>query len=194
MDKGFIKIKKERIGRLVEIFLIMAKIGCLTFGGGWSIIGQMQNEFVEKKKWMTEEQIVDFMSLAKSFPGIMIINMSVFSGYVMEGAAGAVAAAFGLSAPAIICIAVVTCFYGALKENPYVARLLNGVRCVVIPIILNAAWKLKGKALGSKKALLLLSASFLLCAFTPVSKPLVVVGGAVLGLILWREEEFHDIS
>ena len=64
--------------RLGTIFYIMAKIGLFTFGGGWSIIAQMQNEFVDKRRWLTEEQVVDYMSLAKSFQGEIIINMSVF--------------------------------------------------------------------------------------------------------------------
>ncbi len=186
MDESVDTKKKGRLFRLLVIFFIMAKIGCFTFGGGWSIIGQMQNEFVEKRKWMTEEQIVDFLSLAKSFPGVMIINMSVLSGYMMEGPMGALAAAFGLSAPAILAIAVVAYFYGFLKNNVYVAKVLNGVRCVVIPIILNASWKLKSKSLVSRISYVLFAVSFLICAFTNVSKPLVIVLGALLGLVIWR--------
>lgn len=181
-----------RLRRLAAIFCTMAKIGCFTFGGGWSIIGQIQNEFVEKRGWMTEEQIVDFMSLAKSFPGIMIINMSVLCGYTMEGAAGSFAAAFGLSAPAILCIGLVTYFYSALKQNVYVEKILNGVRCVVIPIILQAAWKLRGKALTSKKGYVLMVIAFIVCAFTAVSKPVVIVAGALIGLVLWKGETSHD--
>lgn len=183
-----------RAGRLMVMFWTMAKIGCFTFGGGWSIIGQMQVEFVEKRGWMTQEQIIDFMSLAKSFPGIMIINMSVLCGYAMEGAAGALAAAFGLSAPAIAAIGLVTYFYGSLKDNPYVEKVLNGVRCVVIPIILQAAWKLKDKSLISTVSYVLLSASFVVCAFTDVSKPVVMVAGAVLGLVIWRGGREHGAA
>lgn len=186
--------EEGRLKRLALIFFTMAKIGCFTFGGGWSIIGQMQDEFVEKRGWMTEEQIVDFMSLAKSFPGIMIINMSVLSGYVMEGVAGSIAAAFGLSTPAIVAIAIVAYFYNTLKTNVYVAKVLNGVRCVVIPIILNAAWKLKKKSLTSRAAYLFFAVSFVICAFTDISKPLVIVAGAVLGLIVWRGVKTDDAA
>jgi len=185
---------KSRINRLAIMFFTMAKIGCFTFGGGWSIIGQMQEEFVEKRGWMTEEQIVDFMSLAKSFPGIMIINMSVLCGYAMEGVAGAMAAAFGLSTPAIVAIALVAHFYNSLKTNPYVAKVLGGVRCVVIPIILNAAWKLKQKSLTSGTAYLFLAVSFVICAFTDTSKPLVIIAGAILGLIVWRGVKTDDAA
>ncbi|MCI8516014.1 MAG: chromate transporter [Hungatella sp.] len=172
----------------------MAKIGCFTFGGGWSIIGQIQIEFVEKRKWMTEEEIIDFMSLAKSFPGIMIINMSVLCGYAMEGAPGALAAAFGLAAPAVAAIGLVTYFYDSLKSNLYVEKVLNGVRCVVIPIILQASWKLKDKSLTGTISCLLLAVSFGVCAFTDVSKPLVMTAGALLGLWVWRGGKSHGAA
>lgn len=168
------------------MFWTMAKIGCFTFGGGWSIIVQIQHEFVDKRGWMTEEQIIDFMSVAKSFPGIMIVNMSVLCGYAMEGAAGALAAAFGLTAPALAAIGLVAYFYSSLKANPYVEKVLNGVRCVVIPIILQAAWKLKGKSLTDMISYIFFAVSFVVCAFTDISKPIVIVTGAVLGLLVWR--------
>lgn len=180
------EITENRTGRLLAMFWIMAKIGCLTFGGGWSIIGQMQAEFVEKRGWLSQEQIIDFMSLAKSFPGIMIINMSVLCGYAMEGVAGALSAAFGLTAPAILAIGLVTYFYGSLKSNPYVEKVLNGVRCVVIPIILQAAWKLKDKSLTSAVSYGLLAAAFAVCGFTDISKPAVMIVGAALGLLIFR--------
>lgn len=175
-----------RLKRLAVMFWTMAKIGCFTFGGGWSIIGQVQNEFVEKRGWMTEEQIVDFMSLAKSFPGVMIINMSVLCGYAMEGVAGALAASFGLSAPAVFAIGLVAYFYDSLKNNPAIEKILGGVRCVVIPIILQASWKLKGKSLVSNASWAFFAAAFVLCAFTGISKPLVIVAGAVLGLVFFK--------
>ena len=178
--------ERPTIGKLAVMFWTMAKIGCFTFGGGWSIIVQIQHEFVDKRGWMTEEQIIDFMSVAKSFPGIMIVNMSVLCGYAMGGVAGALAAAFGLTAPAIIAIGLVTYFYSSLKANPYVERVLNGVRCVVIPIILQAAWKLRGKSLTSVISYVFLAASFVVCAFTDISKPIVIVAGAVLGLMVCK--------
>lgn len=141
---------------------------------------------MERRSWMTKEQIVDFMSLAKSFPGIMIINMSVLSGYTMAGVPGALAAAFGLSFPAVVCIGIVTYFYSTLKSNPYVVKILNGVRCVVVPIILSASWKLKDKSLTTKRAYPFLLVSFVICAFTSISKPILIVAGAILGLWVWK--------
>lgn len=176
------------------IFGTMAKIGCFTFGGGWSIVAQMQEEFVDRRGWITEEQLVDFMSLSRSFPGIMIINISVMFGYTVSGVTGALAAAFGLSLPALLSIAVVTYFYSAMKSNVYVAKILNGVRCAVIPIILSAAWKLKGKALTCKIGYGIMAVALVLCAFTSVNKILVVVMGAASGLLIFRKEKFDAVS
>lgn len=154
----------------------------------------MQAEFVEKRRWLTQEQIIDFMSLAKSFPGIMIVNMSVLCGYAMEGVAGALSASFGLTAPAILAIGLVTYFYSSLKSNPYVEKVLNGVRCVVIPIILQAAWKLKDKSLTSAVSYVLMAAAFVVCGFTDISKPGVMIAGVALGLLIWRGGDQHGAA
>ena len=161
--------------RLLTIFTVLFKVGCVTFGGGWGIIAQMQEEFVDRRHWMEEEQLVDFISLGKSFPGIMIINIAVLFGYTMEGFWGAVIAAFSLSLPALISITVVTYFYSALKDN--------GVRCAVIPIMLAAAVRLKGKSLVDKPGYVLAGIAVLVCTFTGVNKALVVIGGAAFGLL-----------
>ncbi|MCD8222795.1 MAG: chromate transporter [Clostridiales bacterium] len=182
----------DRSGRLFTLFLVMAKIGCFTFGGGWSIVTQMQNEFVERRGWMTEEEIVDYLSLAKSFPGIMIVNMSVISGYSMAGIPGAFAAACGLVFPAFITISIVTYFYVYLKSNLYAQRILNGVRSAVVPIILSAALKLKSRSLIAKKSWVLMIASFVLCAFTDFSKVLLILAGALLGLLLWSSDDVKE--
>lgn len=174
--------KKEN--RYWTIFWVMFKIGCITFGGGWSIIAQLQEEFVDKRHWIDQDQLVDFISLGRSFPGIMIINISVLFGYTAAGFWGAVLAAFGLSLPALICIAIVTMFYSALKDNVWVAKALDGVRCAVIPIILGAAVRLKDAALKGPLSYVLAAAALVVCTFTGVNKILIVVTGAVIGIVL----------
>lgn len=176
----------SRIGekrKLLTIFMVMFKIGCITFGGGWSIIAQLQEEFVDRRHWMEEDELVDYISIGRSLPGIMIINISILSGYRMAGALGAAAAAFGLSAPAIICISIVTLFYTRIRDNIWAAKALNGVRCAVIPIILGAAIKLKDKSLTCRMGYLLAVIALAVCTFTDVNKIFVVVSGGFIGLI-----------
>lgn len=178
----------KNVKRIVTIFYVMFKIGMFTFGGGWSIIAQIQAEFSEQRQWLKEEQIVDYMSLAKSFPGIMIINMSVFCGYAMAGVSGAVAAAFGLSTPALLAIAVVTYFYSSIRDNVYAARILNGIRSVVVPIMISGCVKLWKPAMKGKRAYVIFLISLLVCAFTGFNKLVLVIIALLAGLILWKGE------
>lgn len=185
---------RERIKKLTEIYRIMFQIGLFTFGGGWSIIAQMQDEFVEKRGWMTKEQVVDFMSIAKSFPGIMIINMSVLCGYAMGGVSGAISAAFGLSSPALLAIAAITYCYAGLRENVLVARLLNGVRSVVIPIIISACLKLWATSMKSLASWGILILSVVLCLLTDINKLLLILAALAAGLWIWRGANGDDLS
>ena len=95
-------------GRVPDIFLTFLKFGCFTFGGGWSIVAQIQKEYVEKKKWITDEELLDFTSVARSVPGLMIGNASVLFGYQTAGIPGALAALLGITLPPFVIMIFVT--------------------------------------------------------------------------------------
>lgn len=176
--------------------LYFCKIGCFTFGGGWSIVAQMQQEFVEKRGWITEEELLDFTSVARSLPGIMIGNTSLIFGYHIAGIPGAIASVVGITIPSLIIIALVTLVYDAFRSNPYVLRALVGIRAAVLPIILSAALRLRKGAfkdwLGYALAALAVVLSML-----KVGTILIVVLGVVAGLLIGevkaRKEGEHDL-
>jgi chromate transporter len=174
----------EKWKKNVTIFCVMFKIGCFTFGGGWGIVAQMQEEFADRRHWVTEQQILDFMSVGRSLPGLMIMNISVMFGYTVAGPVGALSATLGLSTPALLVFSIVTYFYTAMKQIGAVSHVLNGVRGAVIPVIIGAAWKLKGQALVSRISYVIMAVAFFLCTFTSLSKPMIVILGAVFGLAL----------
>lgn len=178
---------KEKFKKLWTIYIVMFKIGALTFGGGWSIISQVQEEFVEKRHWVNEEQIMDYMSLARTFPGIMVVNFSILTGYAMNGFTGAIAASLGLVSPAVVVVSLVVLFYDSIKSNPAVIRTLNGIRSAVIPIILLAAWKLKSRAVTIKLQWALALAALYICAFTSIPKSMVIILGAVIGFLIQKK-------
>ena len=180
MDKNDMEKKS-----LLTIYLVMFRIGAITFGGGWSIMAQMEEEFCEKRNWIRKEDILDYMSMARSFPGIMIINYSLMCGYRMGGIPGGITAALGLSSPAILILSVITVCYTWLIENPLVARMMTGVRCVVIPIMIKAAWKMKAAALKEVIGYFLMAGAFLICAFTSFDKLLLVAISALIGILWW---------
>ena len=81
--------------RAPGLFWQFFKIGCYTFGGGWSIVAQMQKEYVEKRHWLTEEELLDITSVGRSLPGLMIGNVSYLFGYHVAGFPGALACLLG---------------------------------------------------------------------------------------------------
>lgn len=170
--------------QIIEMCLVMAKISCFTFGGGWSILAQMQREFHEKRGWITSEELMDFASVGRSLPGIMIMNITTMFGYRMAGVIGVISALIGLVLPPLAVICVVTTFYTTIKENVWVSKALIGVRAAVVPIILEAILKLKKKALVDKAAYGIMTVAFLLCLLTPVSNVIVVILGAIAGLLI----------
>ena len=104
-------MKKEKIKNGLMLFAFFFKIGCFTFGGGWSILAQMEQEFVDKKKLITKEELLDMVAVGKSVPGIMITNISMLFGYYVGGWFGGVCAVLGMTCPAVLILSFVTVFY-----------------------------------------------------------------------------------
>ena len=127
--------KKAEKGRVLSIFLTFLKFVCFTFGGGWSIVSQIQKEYVEDKHWITDEELLDFTSVGRSVPGLMISNASVLFGYHAAGFGGALAALAGICLPPIVIMYGVTFVYNLVHDNLYIARAMMGVRAAVVPML-----------------------------------------------------------
>ena len=170
--------------QMLEMGFVMAKISCFTFGGGWSILAQMQKEFGEKRGWISEEELMDFASVGRSLPGIMILNNTTMFGYRMGGVPGAVIADIGLVLPPLAVICIVTGFYDAIKDNVWVAKAMVGVRAAVVPVILEACIKLGRKGLVDKITWGIMLLALGLSLFTSVGNVTVILLGAAAGLLI----------
>ena len=181
----------------LQLFLEFAKFGCFTFGGGWSIIAQMQQLYVEKRKEITSQELLDLTSVAKSLPGTMISNVAMLYGYRVGGLPGGFAAVFGMILPPLVVIVVISYFYAAFRANPWVNAAMEGMQAAVVPIIFSAAINLVKGSIPYPPCVLLLLISVAAYLFTGISPILLVLLGVVLGLIIgswyeWRER--HDPS
>ena len=176
----------------LRILLSFVKIGAFTFGSGWSIVAQMEQEFVDKRGWMTKSDLLELIAVGKSLPGIMVVNITMLFGYQMAGALGGVCAAVGLCIPAVITLTVVTAIYDAIKDNYWVWSALRGVQCAVAPIIGGAAISLGKDALRSAAAIMICAAAFVLCYFTSISNLTLVIAGVVIALV-WMGVSEHGL-
>ena len=186
-------MKKVQMGRTLEIFRTFLKFGCFTFGGGWSIVAQMQKEYVEKKGWISNEELLDFTSVARSTPGLMIGNTSVLVGYHTAGILGALAALIGITLPPVVIMIGVTFIYGLMKDNIYVDRAMVGVRAAVVPIIISVLVKLFKSGMKDLFCYLVAIFAMALCLSGRINNFLIVLMGAAAGLIYMEVKARHDL-
>lgn len=174
---------KEKIKLAGQIFLFFFKIGFFTYGGGWSIIMQMEKEFITKKEWLSKEELLDIVAVGRSLPGLMIGNVSLIFGYRMGGVICALAAVIGIVCPSMIVLTIVTYLYEEVRDNTNVARAMTGVRAAIVPIIGSAGIRLMDGALKDKVCYGIMIAAFLLCIFSKVNIMLIILGGALIGFL-----------
>lgn len=119
---------------LWNIFLVFAKIGSFTIGGGYAMIPLIRDELV-KRGWLSEEELPDIVALAQSAPGVLAVNMSIFAGYKMRGLKGSIAATLGSALPSFLIILMIAMLFTGYQDNPVVIRIFKGIRPVVVSLI-----------------------------------------------------------
>ena len=172
------------------LFAYFIKIGTFTFGSGWSILAQMEQEFVDKHHWMTKQDLLELVAVGKSLPGIMITNITMLFGYQMAGVLGGVLAVLGIALPAVVVLSLVTLVYDAIKSNYWVWAALKGVQCAVVPIIGGAAISLGKEALKDKMSVILCLGALAVCHFTGISNIVLILAG-VVGALVWMGVKEH---
>lgn len=180
--------KDNHLKNCLLLYLFFFKIGCFTFGGGWAILAQMEQEFVTKRQWITKRELLEMVAVGKSVPGIMITNISMLFGYHVAGVAGGICTVLGISCPAILILSIVTVFYNSLKDNYWVTAALTGIRAAVIPIIGSAALSLGKDALRSRTAVAVLAGAFVLYLLG-VSNVILVLTAVVIALVYYLAGE-----
>jgi chromate transporter len=125
----------SKIKTILKLFGTMFKIGLFTFGGGYVMVTLIENEFVEKKKWLSQEEYYDMLAIAESTPGPIAINMATFIGASQGGILGAILATLGVVLPSFIIILIIASVMKKLLKFAGVTAFLNGIRHVVVGLI-----------------------------------------------------------
>lgn len=198
--------------KIQELFVTFMKIGALTFGGGYAMLPIIEEICVERKQWITHDDMVNITVIAESTPGPIAINCATFVGYRQAGFAGAVSATVGVVLPSFCVIFLISMFFNQFLENAIIANAFRGIKAGVGILICRAglimikkmkkdpkgAIDLKAKA-NSREALpiLLMIGSFAAMLLINVfswnfsSVSLMVLAGAV-SLALFLLQEHHD--
>ena len=124
---------------LLDLFLSFAKIGLFTFGGGYAMISMIENHCVERKQWITHDEMMNVTVIAESTPGPIAINCATFTGYKKKGFIGALISTLGIVAPSFIIIFLISMFLDNFLELTIIANAFKGIKIAVGILILDAA-------------------------------------------------------
>ena len=129
-----------------ELIRTFFKIGLVTFGGGYAMIPIIENEVVDRHKWLAKEELLDLIAIAQSCPGVFAINISIFIGYKLQKTWGAIASAFATALPSVIIILLIAMFFHQFQDNPVVAAVFRGIRPAVVALIAVPTFRLAQSA------------------------------------------------
>ncbi|MBO5211550.1 MAG: chromate transporter [Clostridia bacterium] len=132
----------EKFKNSIKLFLTMFKIGLFTFGGGYAMLALLENEFVEKKGWLTKEEFLNMLAIGESTPGPIAINSATFIGYKTAGVMGSAFATLGVCLPSFIIIYIISLFFDAFLSLKFVEYAFLGIRACVVYLIASAGFKL----------------------------------------------------
>ena len=158
----------EQQASLWHLFLVFAKVGTFTIGGGYAMLPLVEEELV-KRGWISEEDFQDLIVLAQSAPGLLAVNMAIFTGHKIKGLRGSIVSALGAVLPSLLIILLIAIFFTEFKENEFVRRFFQGVRPAAVALILVPAIRMARSGCKSWWTWLIAVASLLGVAFLKVS-------------------------
>ena len=170
--------------KLIKLYLTFARIGLFTFGGGYSMIPMFTRDIVEKRGWLSETELTDFISVGQCLPGIFAVNTSLFIGHKQHGRAGGIAAALGMISPSILIILLIAAFIANFSDLPAVQNAFAGIRVCVCVLILNAVIKLFKSAIIDKASLAVYIIVIAVSVFTSTPVALIVIAAGIAGVAI----------
>lgn len=184
---------------LAELFLCFMKIGVFTFGGGYAMISMIEDQCVEKKGWITHEDMMNVTVIAESTPGPIAINCATFVGYRQSGWAGALASTLGIVLPSFAIIYVISILFDHFLEIRVIAHAFAGIRIAVGILITDAALTMIKKMKKKAFPCMIMAGAFATMFFSQlfawgVSSVSLMVAAALLGIMTAMEEKTKKLS
>ena len=170
------------MGIYLDLFFTFAKIGVMTFGGGYAMLPILQREVVDNKHWATEEELMDYFAIGQCTPGVIAVNTATFIGQRLKGIWGGIIATLGVVFPSVVIISLLAGVIEQFSHIGWVQNAFGGIRVCVCVLILNAVVKLLKKAVVDKITLVIFALVALGSVLTPISPMVFVLVSGALGV------------
>ena len=176
------------MNKYLDLFFTFARIGGLTFGGGYAMLPMLQKEVVEKRGWASEEELMDYYALGQCTPGIIAVNTATFVGQNTAGNLGGIIATLGVVFPSLIIISIIAMFLQNFADLAVVQNAFAGIRVCVCVLVFNAVMKLWKKAVVDKKTLVIFLIVLIGNFVFDVAPTIFVIFAALGGIFLKNKE------
>lgn len=168
---------------LFNLFIAFAKVGVLTFGGGYAMLPLIQKEIVENKKWSTEKEILDYYAVGQCTPGVIAVNTATFIGFKLRGVIGGIVATLGVIFPSIVIILIIASFLQNFANLAIVQSAFAGIRVAVVALIITTVVKLLKSSVKDYLGVIIALATFIISAFFGLSPVYIVIAAGLIGFI-----------
>lgn len=179
--------EKDRAISGWDIFSTLFRINAVTFGGGYTIIPIIRQEFVEKRRILSDDDMLDIIAVAESGPGAMAVSTSYLLGMKLAGPLGGIMGVLGSTLPPLIIITLVYFIYSALADNAFVRAALRAMSGVIVAMLIFSVRGLFIPAVKKHKAisLALMSFAFIMSYFHLLDVAYIVLIMIVLGVLIF---------
>ena len=172
---------KDGLIRYVQLFTAFFKIGLFTFGGGMSMLPMLQRELVESKKWLTEEEILNYFAIGQCTPGIIAVNVATFCGYKRAGLSGAIVSTIGIVCPSWIVITLIAGSISRFSDIVWIQRAMKGVYVAVAALLARAVFTFGKKIITDFVTAGIAAGAFLAMSVWNISGILIVLAAGIIG-------------
>ena len=175
--------KKTLLPTLLELYFAFFRTGIFTFGGGLAMMPMLQKELIEKKHWLTEEDLIDYYAIGQSTPGIIAVNVATFVGFRQAGVIGAIVATLGIISPSIIIITILAGTINSISEYPRVQAALKGINVAVAALLTTVIIKFAKKTIKNVWNVLYMLLAFVCIFWFKVPSFIVIIAAILLGCL-----------
>ena len=179
----------DKIKNLLNLYFSFAKIGTFTIGGGLAMMPMMQAELIEKRKWITDEELIDYYAVGQSTPGIMAVNVATFVGYKQMGIIGGIFATLGMVTPSLVIIMILAGLINSINDYPVVKKALKGINVAVAALLTSTIINFMKKTIKKFTNAIFMLISFLLVFVLKLPSFWIILFALLIGVVLTYKEK-----
>lgn len=174
---------------ILKIFIVFFKIGAFTIGGGYAMLSLIEDEIVNKKKWLSQDEFLEGMVIAQSTPGVLAVNISIVTGYKIAGFLGMFAGVLGSILPSFLIVLLLSRFLMIYRHTEVFIAFFNGLKPAVVALILISVCRIARSSKVNYKNFFIPLGIALIVKFTDISPIYIIIATMILGNIYFSNRD-----